>query len=449
MAIKNYDRKTFGKLLNEVVSPSRPVLSLEHLKGREKQLSRIQQALYATGRNVFIYGERGVGKSSLAATAANEWCGGHGCYIDISCAPDTTVLSMIATIATQAINKTVLKRKKVKNTFQIGFKWFTFKRESEIEYINFKNEIKCLSDGIEILKELSEFFDEPLLVVVDEVDRIKEIEEVEKFADFLKQLGDKRVDVKFIFTGIADTLDEILGSHRSAIRQLETIELPKLSWDARWEIAIEAMKAFDISIDRSIYIRIALISDGYPFYVHLIIEKLLWLLYDKPTQITEVEWEDYHNAIDIAIDAIHTELSRPYEKAINQRSRDYEEVVWSTIVAEDNIGEYIKTMYDQYLGIMKQFQGSEVLDIKKFSLRVRNLLKEEYGPILKNGLKKGQFIYNEKMLRGYVRLRAEQKGVELVIEAKEIAELKNKTQATAKSNKSYFPHPPSNRYRSF
>lgn len=76
MAIKNYDRKTFGKLLNEVVSPSRPVLSLEHLKGRENQLSRIQQALYATGRNVFIYGERGVGKSSLAATAANEWCGG-------------------------------------------------------------------------------------------------------------------------------------------------------------------------------------------------------------------------------------------------------------------------------------------------------------------------------------------------------------------------------------
>ncbi|WP_457794332.1 hypothetical protein [Acinetobacter baumannii] len=61
----------------------------------------------------------------------------------------------------------------------------------------------------------------------------------------------------------------------------------------------------------------------------------------------------------------------------------------------------------------------------------------------------GQFIYNEKMLRGYVRLRAEQKGVELVLEAKEISELKNKTQATAKSNKAYFPHPPRTRYKSF
>lgn len=271
------------------------------------------------------------------------------------------------------------------------------------------------------------------------------MEEVEKFADFLKQLGDKRVDVKFIFTGIADTLDEILGSHRSAIRQLETIELPKLSWDARWEIATEALNTFDIEIDRSIYIRIALISDGYPFYVHLIIEKLLWILFEKPNQVNKVEWEDYHAAIDRAIDTIHTELSRPYEKAINQRTQDYEEVVWATIVAEDNIGEYIKNMYDQYLGIMKQCDEKEPLELKKFSTRIRNLLKEDYGPILTEGLKKGQFVYKEKMLRGYVRLRAEQKNIDLVVSAKEISDLKNKTQATARTTKAYFPHPPRNR----
>ena len=446
MAIQNYDRRAFGRKVNEVVSPSHPVLSLEHLKGRDQQLKRIQQAMFATGRNIFIYGERGVGKSSLAATAANEWCGEQGCYIDISCAPDTTVLSMIATIATQAINKSRLNRSKVKTSFQVGFKWFTFKNEREKENIDFKNEIKCLSDGIETLKELSTFFDDELVVVVDEVDRIGEIDEVEKFADFLKQLGDKRVEVKFIFTGIADTLDEILGSHRSAIRQLETIELPKLSWDARWEIAIEALNAFDIEIDRDIYIRIALISDGYPFYVHLIIEKLLWLLFDKPYQVKRVEWEDYQEAIDLAIDTIHTELSRPYEKAINQRSNDYEEVVWSTIVAEDIIGQYIKKMYEQYTAIMRQLENKEALSLEKFSTRIRNLSKDDYGPILTLGLKKGLYVYKEKMLRGYVRLRAEQKNIELVVLAAEISDLKNKTQATAKSDKAYFPHPPRKRY---
>ena len=51
------------------------------------------------------------------------------------------------------------------------------------------------------------------------------------------------------------------------------------------------------------------------------------------------------------------------------------------------------------------------------------------------------------MLRGYVRLRAEQQNIELVISAKEIDDLKNKTQATARSDKAYFPHPPQRGYR--
>lgn len=447
MTIAGYDRISFGKKVNEVVSPSHPVLLLEHLKGRDDQLKRIQQALFVTGRNIFIYGERGVGKSSLAATAANQWCQNTGAYIDISCAPDTTVLSMIATVATQALHQSRIQKKKVQTSYGVGiYKWFSWNKTSEQEYLDLKSEIKTLSDGVETLKELASLFEESLVVVVDEVDRIKDEKEIEKFADFLKQIGDKRVDIKFIFTGIARTLDEILGSHRSAIRQLETIELAKLSWNARWDIAIEALKAFNIRIDEEIYIRIAMISDGYPYYVHLIIEKLLWVLFEKPTQVTEVSWEDYGLAIEQAINTTSAELSRPYEKAINQRSNDYEEVVWSTMVAENNIGEYINRMYELYESIMVQKPDAPKLDSTKFATRVRNLLKEEYGSILVKGLKTGQYMYREKMLRGYVRLRAEQQSIELGVSAKENPELKNKTHATARSDR-YYPSTGPRKYR--
>ncbi|XZW43539.1 hypothetical protein ACT44U_18105 [Acinetobacter baumannii] len=295
-----------------------------------------------------------------------------------------------------------------------------------------------LNDCIELLKEIQSLYLFPLIVVVDEVDQIKDPVEIERLANLLKQLGDKRVDVKFIFTGIAKTLDEILGSHRSAIRQLETIELEKLSWDARWNIAVEALEHFGVSIDHEICIRIAMICDGYPYYVHLIVEKLLWHLFYKESLITEITWDDYHQAVVDAVDGISSELSRPYLAAITQRSQDYEEIVWATLIADDNIGVYLNEIYSHYKFIMNQRKDKIVLDQTKFSTRVRNLVKENYGPILCKGLKSGQYVYKEKMLRGYVRLKAEAQKIELNLnEAKEIDSLRFKAPASARTNK-YF-----------
>lgn len=73
MAIEGFDKHQFGKRLNEVLFASQPIQSIEHLFGREHELDRIEKALFAQGRHIFIYGDRGVGKSSLAATAANQY----------------------------------------------------------------------------------------------------------------------------------------------------------------------------------------------------------------------------------------------------------------------------------------------------------------------------------------------------------------------------------------
>ena len=93
------ERTEFGEKLNRFVSPARPIQSIEFLQGRDRELDKIDKSLFARGRHVFIYGDRGVGKSSLAAAAANQCQSADAAYIDVACAPDSTLKGIVANIA--------------------------------------------------------------------------------------------------------------------------------------------------------------------------------------------------------------------------------------------------------------------------------------------------------------------------------------------------------------
>lgn len=413
MAIQGYDRHQFGEKLNSLVFPSQPIDSIEHLFGRAKELDRIEKALYAPGRHVFVYGDRGVGKSSLAATAANQYQSSDSKYIDVSCAPDATLKSVIANIAYQAMKVSRIRDVKKQDKSALNLRYLSFESSESNANKNLYEEIHTLTDVVEVLREVSEVHSERPIVVLDEFDRMDSKKEQNLFADLLKHLGDKRIPIKFIFTGIAKTLDEILGAHQSAIRQLETIELPKLSWDARWNIVLHVAKYFGIHIDRNICIRIAAVSDGYPYYVHLITEKLFWRLFDDDKPVSEVTKDHYRAALRDAIDSISAELKRPYELAINQRSGDYEEVLWSTADSEF-LHRYLKDMYSSYEYVMKQLPDKSPLNYETYTARIRSLKTKSNGEILVPENRPGLYSYRENMLRGYVRMQAEAHDIELL-----------------------------------
>src|SRR5260370_13478433 len=72
MSIADFDRLSFEKALKQTLSPTTPIRSAEFLRGRDKKLEDIRRAVIQPGRHIFIYGDRGVGKTSLAQTAAFE-----------------------------------------------------------------------------------------------------------------------------------------------------------------------------------------------------------------------------------------------------------------------------------------------------------------------------------------------------------------------------------------
>ena len=413
MAIRDYSRDEFASKLNGLVSASQPVNSIEQLFGRESELDRIERALYAPGRHIFVYGDRGVGKSSLAATAANQYQSADAAYIDVSCSPDATLKSIVKNVAYQSARISRLTSGESYANTTIDFRYFKIERGARVTVTNLDDQIHTLTDAVEILREVAALHSERPIVVLDEFDRIQSLEERSLFADLVKHLGDKRIPIKFIFTGVAKTLDELLGAHQSAIRQFETIELPRLGWEARWEIVLHAMRAFGVQIDREIYIRIAAVSDGYPYYVHLVTEKLLWQVFLDPAEVSAVTTEHFRAAIWDAINSTSAELKRPYEAAVNQRAGDLEEVLWATADSE-YLHRYLQDMYSSYQHLMRQVDGRVPLEYEKFAVRIRGLKSKAAGEILIPEGRKGLYSYRLKMLRGYVRMQAEAHGVRLL-----------------------------------
>lgn len=414
MTIPELNKYDFGTKLSEVLSASQPVKSIQHLIGRDTELESIDRALFQSGRHIFIYGDRGVGKSSLAATAASQYQSADAPPITVSGSPDETFKTIIANIANQALGRS--KIESVKRNENLGFEWrgLKFGNSTEISSVDISGQIQSVGDAVELLKQVAVRHSEKPIVVLDEFDTILDPGERNKFASLLKQLGDQSVNLKFIFTGIGKSLDELLGAHQSAFRQLQTVELPRLGWEARREIVINAANAFGLTINNDVNWRIAIVSDGFPYYVHLIAEKMLWVAFDVDEGVSELGWEHYHMGLRDAIQSINAELRKPYEQAVSHRDQQYENVVWSTADGED-LYRPLNEMYGAYKIIMqKRDLAGNILVQQKFNEHVRKLKIKSYGKILEQVTNRnGWYMYKEKMLRGYVRMQAEANGIKL------------------------------------
>lgn len=413
MSFGEYSKHDFGKKLSEVVSPSHPIRSIEYLKGREQELETIERALFANGRHVFIYGDRGVGKSSLAATAAYQYQSAESDPIFVSGSVDDTFKTIVANIANNALGRSRVES--IKKQENMGIEWRGLKWGAgiEISTIDIATQIQSIGDAAELLKQVAMQHSEKPIVVLDEFDTIADQNERSKFAALLKQLGDQSVELKFIFTGVGSSLEELLGAHQSAYRQLETVELPRLGWEARREIVVRAAEAFGLSVDDNINWRIAAVSDGYPYYVHLITEKMLWEAFVDEKNVDTLNSSHYQLGLRTAIQSISAELKKPYDQAVNFREQDYENVVWSTADGDD-LFRSTGDMYEAYQVIIDKRKDGNGLDRAKYSEYLRRLKEKSYGGILVQVRgRKGWYAYSEKMLRGYVRMQAEANGIQL------------------------------------
>ena len=413
MTIECVTEAQFKDVLRRHFTPARPISSTEYLRGRETKLRQIDRAFNSDGKHIFVHGDRGVGKTSLARTAALIHSTGGIDPPTIECERKCSPFDLLRDIALRCVPPTHLAiPRTAKKTLKVGFPLLGGEVIEEVNRGHIP-EMKTINEAMAIIGHLASINSKAPVIVIDEFDVIEDENTRHTFASFMKHISDQEIGIRFIVCGIGDLLDEMIGSHLLTGRYLMPIQLERLSHDARWEIISSAAKELGVKVDENTNIRIGQISDGFPYYVHLIGEKLFWAVFDDDRDVVETVPNLFETALREASIEAEPSLKASYEKATQKYNNDYQQVLWA--VADDlSLRRQVKEIYDSYKRIMgRHYSGKEVMDLtKKFYNRMNALRTDRHGSILRT-TGAGWYEFRENRLRGYVRLVAEREGVQL------------------------------------
>lgn len=410
MTIRTMSEEEFTTVLNRFLSPSRPIRQRELLRGRQSQLTAIKRALASPGRNIFVYGDRGVGKTSVAQTSSLIYQSADSDPVWVSCDSDSTFYSVCENIASRLLGASPIKRRKEKTSkFTAGVKWLSVELQTKIGDGIIETP-ESISEAVGLIVFCGDCHSESPIVVIDEFERIDSEKDRSLFGDFIKQLGDQECRVKFIFCGTGNTIEDLLAHHASCFRYLANIELERLRYEARFEIIKSLADELAVDIDVNYLYRLADISDGFPHYLHLIGEKIFWEAFEDEYYQGYITAEYFSKATHRAVQEVSTELKHSYTKATEKYLDDYQHVLWA-VAAHPDLRRRNADIFASYCKIMEQME-LEPIEKTAFNNRLNALKTKAHGSVLV-GTRQGWYHFREPIVRGYCRLRAAIKGIHL------------------------------------
>lgn len=245
--------------LPTIFSPGAPVRDAQFLAGRRDQIDRALATVAQPGQHAAIYGERGVGKTSLATLIHDIWSK----YIRdeeivaarVSCNPGDTFESIWKRVA-----DSVLFDMKGRDAVAKGNGAF-----AESSAILAAEEAQPAT----VTRFLS-LIGRKVIIVIDEFDTVLDKSAQTLMASTIKELSDFVVDATLFLVGVADTVDDLVDEHASIERSLVQIFMPRMSPDELGEIVTSRLARVGMLIGPRELLRIAALSQGFPYYAHLL-----------------------------------------------------------------------------------------------------------------------------------------------------------------------------------
>jgi len=270
-------------------TPGRPVQP-EYFVARIKEIQRLERAIKQTvsGRNenVFITGQRGIGKSSLAgfirylAEKEHNLIGSH-CFLGGVRSLGDMMRVIFQRLLQDCTDKSLFD--KLRGVFSSYIKELTFFGVG-VEFTRDKSELQTLVDNF--LPVMRNVYDQILsngrkgLVLI--LDDLNGISDVPQFSQFLKSFVDelatsgKVLPIFMVLVGLPERRDELIKHQPSVARIFDIVDLPPMIENECEEFFGAMFNKQGINVDVTALSLMVKMSGGFPMLMHEVGDAIFW-----------------------------------------------------------------------------------------------------------------------------------------------------------------------------
>ena len=243
--------------LAEAFTPSNPITDRRMFAGRAEVLTKLISAIEGQRLHTIVYGERGIGKTSLLHVLGQAAAEARYLVVYISCGAASEFDETVRSIAEHI---PLLFHKDYGPTHEASEKGASF--------------ASLLPAGAVSVRAASELFaavvGTRVLVLMDEFDRTNSVEFHRNMAEFMKNLSDRAVRVQFVISGAAANVSEFVSHIPGIRRNVFALQLPPMTADEIHDLIKNGEEASSVSFEPTAIEFIAQVTNGLPYVATLL-----------------------------------------------------------------------------------------------------------------------------------------------------------------------------------
>jgi Cdc6-like AAA superfamily ATPase len=303
------DRKLSGRVaqarlnLRNAYTPAQPITDRRMFAGRSEVLTALIRAIEDQRLHVIIYGERGIGKTSLLHVLSQSARDARYLTVYISCGATADFEEMFRAIASQI---PLLYHSGYGPTSPQGEQGGTFG--------------DLVPDGPISPRTASDLLSKVVgtrvLVLLDEFDRVEDTNFRRSIAELIKDLSDRSVRVQLVVAGVAANLTELIEHLPSIQRNIFALQAPKMTAREIRDLVTQGERLTGLSFSEKAITFIAAAANGFPFLASLLTHHAaIAAVQEERLEVTD---DDVSAAIAETLTEFQGRISKPSQTQISR-----------------------------------------------------------------------------------------------------------------------------------